>query len=255
VRIVTWNVNSVRSRKDRVVAWLERHGPDVVCLQETKTVDETFPADAFSALGYRSAIFGQKTYNGVAILAREEPANVRRGLPGDGPDHQKRIIAADVGGVTVVNIYVPNGSEVGSEKFAYKMEWLENLRTYLDDAFDPGAPLVLCGDFNIAPEDRDCHDPEEWRGKVLFHPDEHAALARLKNWGMVDALRLHHEEEGLYSWWDYRAAAFRRNRGMLIDHLLVTESLAARCQDVVIDKEERGGEKPSDHAPVMATFS
>jgi exodeoxyribonuclease-3 len=254
VRIVTWNVNSVRSRKYRVVAWLERHGPDVVCLQETKTVDETFPADAFSALGYQSATFGQKTYNGVAILSREEPANVRRGLPGDGPEDQKRIIAADVSGVTVVNIYVPNGSEVGSEKFAYKLDWLQRLRAYLDDAFDPTAPLVLCGDYNIAPEERDCHDAEEWRGKVLFHPDEHAALARLRDWGLVDALRLHHQEEGLYSWWDYRAAAFRRDRGMLIDHLLLTESLAARCRDVVIDKEERGGEKPSDHAPVTATF-
>ena len=254
MQVVTWNVNSVRSRKDRVAAWLESHGPDVVCLQETKTVDETFPVDAFSALGYKLALFGQKTYNGVAILARSDLTNVRRGLPGDGPDDQKRILVADVAGVTVVNIYVPNGSEVGSEKFAYKMDWLQRLRAYLDDDFDPAAPMVLCGDFNIAPQERDCHDPEEWRGKVLFHPDEHAALARLRDWGLVDAFRLHHQEEGHFSWWDYRAAAFRRNRGMLIDHLLVTGSLAARCTGVVIDRDERAGEKPSDHAPVTATF-
>jgi len=254
VRIVTWNVNSVRSRKDRVVAWLERHGPEVVCLQETKTVDETFPAAAFADLGYQMALFGQKTYNGVAILARSPLTGVRRGLPGDGPEDQKRILAATVDGVTVINVYVPNGSEVGSEKFAYKLAWLDRLRRYLEDEFDPASPLVLCGDFNIAPADRDVHDPEEWRGKVLFHPDEHAALDRLRRWGLRDAFRLHHEEGGHYSWWDYRAAAFRRDRGLLIDHLLVTESLAARCTGVVIDREERGGEKPSDHAPVTATF-
>ncbi len=254
MRVVTWNVNSVRSRLDRVGAWLERHAPDVVCLQETKTVDETFPAEPLKALGYEQALFGQKTYNGVAILSRQKMTGVRRGLPGDGPEDQKRLIAAEIDGVTVINIYVPNGSEVGSDKFAYKLDWLARLRDFLDSSFDPQTPLVLCGDFNIAPEDRDVHDPEEWRGKVLFHPDEHAALARLREWGLVDALRLHHAQEGLYTWWDYRAASFRRNRGMCIDHLLLTRPLAERCLDVTIDKEERAGEKPSDHAPVMATF-
>jgi len=254
VRVVTWNVNSVRSRLDRVGAWLERHEPDVVCLQETKTVDETFPAGPLEALGYSLALFGQKTYNGVAILSRLKMTGIRRGLPGDGPEDQKRLIAAEIGGVTVINVYVPNGSQVGSEKFTYKLAWLARLRDYLANSFDPQAPLVLCGDFNIAPEDRDVHDPEEWRGKVLFHPDEHAALLRLREWGMVDALRLHHTQDGLYTWWDYRAASFRRNRGLCIDHLLLTRPLAERCLEVTIDKEERGGEKPSDHAPVMATF-
>ncbi len=254
MRLVTWNVNSIRSRLDRVVAWLENHGPDVVCLQETKTVDETFPFQALADAGYQAAVFGQKTYNGVAILSREPAAEVRRGLPGDGPDDQKRLIAAQVAGVTVINVYVPNGSHVESPKFAYKLDWLARLLSFLESDFDPGQPLVLCGDFNIAPEDRDCHDPEVWRGKVLFHPDEHAALARLKDWGLQDALRLHHQEEGIYSWWDYRAAAFRRDLGMLIDHVLVTEPLAVRCTGVTVDREERAGEKPSDHAPVTATF-
>lgn len=254
MQVVTWNVNSVRSRLDRVVAWLERHEPDVVCLQETKTLDETFPREPLEALGYNLALFGQKAYNGVAILSRQEMTGIRKGLSGDGPEDQKRLIAAEINGVTVINVYVPNGSEVGSEKFAYKLAWLDRLRADLDSTFDPQAPLVLCGDFNIAPEERDVHDPEEWRGKILFHPDEHAALARLREWGLVDALRLHHEEEGLYTWWDYRAASFRRNRGMCIDHLLLTESLAERCLDVTIDREERAGEKPSDHAPVTAIF-
>ena len=254
MRVVTWNVNSVRSRLDRVVTWLKRHEPDVVCLQETKTVDETFPEEHFAALGYDLALFGQKTYNGVAILSRLKMTGIRKGLSGDGPEDQKRLIAAEINGVTVINVYVPNGSAVGSDKFAYKLAWLARLRDDLENFFDPQAPLVMCGDFNIAPEDRDVHDPQEWRGKVLFHSDEHAALSRLREWGLVDALRLHHAQEGLYTWWDYRAASFRRNRGLCIDHLLLTRPLAERCRDVTIDKEERAGEKPSDHAPVMATF-
>jgi exodeoxyribonuclease III len=254
VRVATWNVNSIRSRLARVVAWLQREQPDVLCLQETKVVDADFPRDAFEPLGYRVETFGQKTFNGVALLAREAPRDPRRGLPGDGPDDQKRLIGARLGGIDILNVYVPNGQEVGSDKFAYKLDWLGRLRRLLDTAYDPSGEVLVCGDFNIAPEDRDVHDPDLWRGQVLFHPDEHAALGRLTAWGLTDALRLRHPEGGLYTWWDYRALAFPRNHGLRIDYLLVTAPLAARCEDVVIHRDERKGEKPSDHAPVVATF-
>jgi exodeoxyribonuclease-3 len=254
LQLVTWNVNSIRTRLDRVVAWVSRHHPDVVCLQETKVVDEAFPREALESLGYHLETFGQKTYNGVALLSRSPLAAVRRGLPDDAPDAQRRLIAATIDGVTVVNVYVPNGSSPESEKFAYKLDWLDRLARFLEDEADPESPLALCGDFNIAPEDRDVHDPDEWRGQVLFHPDEHAALARLTRWGLADALRLVTPDGGLYSWWDYRAAAFRRDRGLRIDLVLVTRPLASRVAEVAIDREERAGERPSDHAPVTAVF-
>ena len=254
MRLATWNVNSIRTRLDRVLAWLERHSPDVVCFQETKATDDDFPRAPLEKSGYQVEVFGQKTYNGVAIISRLPLSNIRRGLPGEGPEDQKRLMAATVSGIEIVNVYVPNGSQVGSEKFVYKLDWLERLSRFLQETWNPRQEVLVCGDFNIAPEDRDVHDPDEWRGEVLFHPDEHAALRRLTDWGLEDVLRRHHPEAGLWSWWDYRAGAFRRDRGLRIDLILATASFTGRSEDVFIDKEERAGEKPSDHAPVVATF-
>jgi len=252
MKIATWNVNSIRARAERAEAWLDRMRPDVLCLQETKVQDDLFPREIFESRGYTLEVFGQKTYNGVAIASLLPLTDVSRGLPGDGDDAQKRIIEATVSGVRVVNIYVPNGFEPDSEKFAYKMDWLRRLRSHLEDRYDAERDEVLMlGDFNIAPEDRDLHDPEARRGKILFHPDEHARLRELLEWGMVDVFRLHHDEAGLYSWWDYRAGKFARDLGMRIDLLLATEPLAARCVATEIDREERKGPKPSDHAPVL----
>ncbi len=254
LRVATWNVNSVRARLARVLAWLERQRPDVVCLQETKVVDDDFPAAEIAAAGYRAVVFGQKTYNGVAILAREEPADVVRGLPGDGPDAERRLIAATVGGVRVVGVYAPNGGEVGSDKYVFKLDWYRRLRAWLDAACDPAAELLICGDFNVAPDDRDVYDPVAWRGQTLCTDAEREALAGLAGWGLVDGLRLHRQEGGLYTWWDYRAGAFHRGWGLRIDHFLLTRPLAARCTAVDIDRDERKGDKPSDHAPVIATL-
>lgn len=252
--VATWNVNSIAVRLPQVVDWLERHRPEVLCLQETKTPDEKFPFASFEALGYRVAASGQRTYNGVAILSRLPVEEVWSGLPGDDETAQKRLLSALIGGIQIVNVYVPNGSEVGSEKFAYKLHWLARLRGFLDSRFQPTDAVLLCGDFNIAPEERDVYDPEAARGKVLFHPDEHAALGRIRDWGLVDTLRLSRQEAGLFSWWDYRAAAFRRNLGMRIDHIWVSGPLAERCTASWIDLEPRKRERPSDHTPVLATF-
>lgn len=252
--IATWNVNSIRARLAKLVAWLEAKAPDVVCLQETKVVDEEFPFAELRSLGYEVASFGQKTYNGVAIASRLGVEHVRRGLPGD-ESGEARLVCAEVSGVTVASVYVPNGQEVGSEKYAFKLAWMEKLLAYLAGHFSPSDPLVLCGDFNVAPEDRDVWDPELWRGKILFSEPEREAFFKLIRWGLVDCLRLHHQEGGLYTWWDYRQGAFHRGWGMRLDHILATPPMAARCTTVVIDRDARKGEKPSDHAPVLATFS
>jgi exodeoxyribonuclease-3 len=227
----------------------------VVCLQETKCVDEKFPAAAFGEIGYQSEVFGQQTYNGVAILSLHPMKHVRRGFPDDGPDAQRRLIAATINSIDIINVYVPNGSEVGSEKYAFKLAWLDSLRRFLDNNCDPKKPVVLCGDFNIAPEDRDVHDPALWEGKILFSEAERMALQRVRDWGLVDVFREHHEEPGHFSWWDYRAGAFRRNHGLRIDHLWATETLAKKCVNAWIDKIPRALEKPSDHAPVVAEFA
>jgi len=255
VRIATWNVNSIRARLDRLVAWLGRQSPDVLCLQELKVTDELFPFAELERVGYKAAVSGQKTYNGVAILAREEPTDVARGMGDDVDDVQARLIAASVRGVRVVSAYVPNGGEVGSDKWAYKLAWLRRLRRLLERNCGADAPLALCGDLNIAPEARDVHDPERWEGSVLFHADLRAAFADLCAWGLADALRIRHQEGGLYSWWDYRMLAFPKNAGLRIDHVLVTKPLGARCLEVGIDRNERKGKQPSDHAPVVADFA
>lgn len=254
MKIATWNVNSIRSREVRALAWLEAHQPDVLCLQEIKVVDEAFPAETFARLGYHAAVFGQKTYNGVAFLSREPAEEVARGLPAEGPGAQSRLIAATFAGIRVVNVYVPNGQSPESEKFPYKLDWLARLHAMVAAQHHPEDPLLVLGDFNIAPDERDLYDPEAFRGKVHFHPKEHEALGRLTGWGLHDLFRKHHEEAGLYSWWDYRMLGFPKNRGLRIDLLLGTRPLLERCTACDIDRQERKGKKPSDHAPVVAVF-
>lgn len=254
MRIATWNVNSIRSRVERVAAWTERERPDVLCFQEIKTTDDGFPFGVFSDLGYEMEVFGQKTYNGVAILSRLPMDKVVRNLPDDEPEAPRRLIAATIDKVRIVNVYVPNGQSPESEKFVYKMDWLARLRAFLDTTAKPGSSLVLLGDFNIAPEERDVRYPDLWRGHIHFHPREHEALARITSWGLYDLLRKHHEEGGLYSWWDYRQLAFQKNNGLRIDLILGTKKMLNRCTGVEIHRDERKGESPSDHVPVVAEF-
>jgi exodeoxyribonuclease-3 len=255
MKIATWNVNSIAVRLPHVLQWLEGNRPDALCLQEIKCVDEKFPAAAFREVGYSAEIFGQRTYNGVAILSTTPAESVQRGFPEDGEDAQKRLLAAVVQGVKIVNVYIPNGSEVGSEKYQYKLAWLAKLRSYFDQCCKANEPVILCGDFNVATEDRDVHDPALWAGKILCSDAERAAMQHVRDWGLVDLYRRHHEEAGQYSWWDYRGGGFPRNLGLRIDHLWATETLASRCASAWIDKIPRALEKPSDHAPVVAEFA
>jgi exodeoxyribonuclease-3 len=255
VKIATWNVNSVTARLPLVLRWLEEARPDVLCLQEVKCTDERFPATEFAAAGYASAVNGQPTYNGVAILSRHGLEDVRRGMTGDEEGAQARVLSATVKGVKVVNVYVPNGQSVGSDKYKFKLEWLSRLRAYLDEEFWADDEVLICGDFNVAPEDRDVHDPALWREKILCSTPERAAIEEVRGWGFTDAFRLHNPGGGNFSWWDYRSGSFRRNTGLRIDHVWVSESLAARCRRSWIDKQPRGWERPSDHTPVVAEFT
>lgn len=252
--VATWNVNSIRARQERLVSWLERVQPDVVCLQELKGVDEAFPIEAIRAAGYHAAVFGQKTYNGVAILSKTEPAGIVRGFQDGGDDPHARLIAAKVGDVQVVCGYFPNGQAVGTEAYAGKLAWMGRLRAYLERGYSPSKPLVLCGDFNVAPDETDVARPMAWAESVLCHGDSRAALEKILAWGLVDVFRQHHPEGGLYSWWDYQRLAFPKNDGLRIDHIYATQPLADRCVRAEIDRQERKGPKPSDHAPVIAVF-
>ncbi len=255
MRVATWNVNSVRARLDRLLAFLARHGPDAVCLQETKVTDADFPREPLEAAGWKAVTHGQKTYNGVAILSREEPADVERGMGGSDGDPEARLIPATVKGVRVVSAYVPNGKAVGSDKWDTKLRWLSRLQVWAASRLDASRPSVLCGDFNIAPEDRDAKNPGRWRDSVLCHPDARAAFESLKGLGLVDALRKVRPDDEVFTWWDYRELGFPKNDGLRIDHLLVTPPLAARLVSVTVDRDERKGKLPSDHAPVIAEFS
>ena len=254
MKIATWNVNSVTARLPLVLKWLESEKPDALCMQETKCIDDKFPREAFSEIGYRCETFGQPTYNGVAIVSRPECSTVVRGFPDDGPDAQARMLAATIEGVRVINVYVPNGAEVGADKYYFKLDWMKKLRSFLDDYAERNQPVLLCGDFNVAPEDRDVHDPQMWKGQILVSEPERAALDEIKAWGLIDAFRLHNDGDKHYSWWDYRAGAFRRNVGLRIDHVWVSPPLAERCRAAWIDKEPRRWERPSDHTPVIAEF-
>ena len=253
MKIATWNVNSIRSRLDRLLSWLEKAEPDVLCLQELKVANDAFPYDAIRNAGYHAAVHGQKTYNGVAVLSRQEATDVRVGL--DDEDEQARLITVDLAGIHVASVYVPNGQSVGSEKWAYKLQWLGKLRKYLDERFDASTPLVLGGDFNVAIDDLDVANPQSWAGSVLCHQDAREALENVKRWGLTDVFREHHPQGGVYSWWDYRMLSFPKNDGVRIDHLLASAPMAQQCTAAEIDREERKGTKPSDHAPVVGIFA
>jgi exodeoxyribonuclease-3 len=254
LKIATWNVNSIRARKDRVLAWLSENQPDVLCVQETKVTDDIFPHEDLASVGYQAVVHGQKTYNGVALLTRDAASDVVRGFSDDGDDQQARFIGATVAGVRVFSAYIPNGSSLGSDKYQYKLEWLRRLRAYLDANESPDTPLLLSGDWNVAPEDRDVHDPLLWEGDVLCTDAEREALQAIVDWGFVDTFRMHCEEAGKFSWWDYRMLGFPKNKGLRIDHIYATESLSGVCTESVIDRGERKGKGASDHAPVIAIF-
>jgi exodeoxyribonuclease-3 len=256
--VATWNVNSLKVRLPHLLDWLRQHATDVVCLQETKLTDDKFPVEELQAAGYRSVFAGQKTYNGVAILLREAstaaPAEVQVNLP-NFDDEQKRLIALTLDGLRIVNGYFPNGQAVGSEKFGYKLQWLAALTDWLRGELARHEQVLLAGDFNIAPEPRDVHDPALWEGQVLFSEPERAAFRALLGLGLKDSFRLFEQPERSYTWWDYRNLAFRRKMGLRIDHILLSGAAAARCTACVIDVEPRRREQPSDHAPVIATFA
>lgn len=257
LKVASWNVNSLRVRLPQLQQWLADTQPGIVCLQETKTEDHAFPREAIEQAGYQVCFAGQKTYNGVAILSRTPLTDVQVGNPRY-PDPQQRLIAATVpaaGNLRVVCAYVPNGQAVGSDKYAYKLDWLAALADWLADELVRHPQLVVAGDYNIAPEDRDVHDPAAWDGQVLCSPAEREAFARLLALGLADCFRLFPQPDKTYSWWDYRMFAFRRNAGLRIDHLLASPSLAARCTAAGIDRTPRTWERPSDHAPATAEFA
>lgn len=253
IKIATWNVNSLRVRLAQVLEWAESAGPDILALQETKLTDANFPVADIEAAGYSVCYAGQPTYNGVAILSRATAEDVVTDLPGL-DDPQRRVLAATVGQIRLINLYVPNGQSVGSEKYQYKLAWLERLKAFIATELDAHEHVAVVGDFNIAPEDRDVHDPKAWAGQVLCSEPEREAFADLLGTGLTDAFRLFEQPEASFSWWDYRQAAFRRNLGLRIDHILVSAALAGACEGCWIDREPRTWERPSDHAPVMASF-
>jgi len=252
-RIATWNVNSLRVRLPHILTWLQSEQPEILALQETKTQDADFPMEAIREQGYHAAYSGQKTYNGVALLCKSEPAGIVTSLP-DYNDPQKRVLYAECGRIGVLNLYAPNGAEVGSDKYLYKLDWYARLQKFVRDLLGRKPYLVVLGDLNIAPEDRDVHDPAAWDGSVLVSEPERMAFRKLEHAGLHDCFRLFTSEGGCYTWWDYRAAAFRRNLGLRIDHILASKSLADTCTGCRIDREPRKLEQPSDHAPVVADF-
>ncbi|MDE2119349.1 MAG: exodeoxyribonuclease III [Betaproteobacteria bacterium] len=250
MKIATWNVNSLSVRLPQLLDWLAAHQPDVVVLQETKLVDARFPHAELQAAGWQAQCFGQPTYNGVALLSRVPAQDVQRNLPGL-EDPQARLIAGSVAGLRVVGAYFPNGQEPGSEKFAYKMGWLQALEQWLAGQLASHPALVLLGDFNVAPEDRDVYDPDAWRGKIHCTEEERAHFRALIELGLVDAFRMFEQPDKSWSWWDYRNLAFRRNQGLRIDHILVSEALRGQVRGCFIDRTPRKNERPSDHAPVL----
>lgn len=254
MRIATWNVNSLKVRLPHLLDWLATRQPDMVCLQETKQEDSQFPLDALRQAGYHAAFSGQKTYNGVAIISKAAPTEIIYGLPGF-IDDQKRLIAATVNNIRTICVYVPNGQSVDSDKYQYKLAWLVALHEWLKKELARYPKLVLLGDFNIAPEDRDVHDPKAWAGNVLVSEPERAALRAIEQLGLCDSFRLFEQPEKSYSWWDYRMMAFRRNMGLRIDHILLSNTLVPACTGCTIDRAPRKLERPSDHAPVVAELA
>ena len=253
MKIATWNVNSMKVRLPHVLEWMSSSDPDVLVLQEIKQVTEVFPGDELATAGYRSIANGQKTYNGVALISKEEPADPDFEIPGL-DDPQRRVLATTVGDVRVVDLYVPNGAEVGSDKYAYKLGWLAALRDYLAGQLEQYENLVVLGDFNIAPADQDVYDAEKWGEGILCSPPERAALRELLDLGLSDVFRKFDQPEKSFSWWDYRRAGFQRNAGLRIDLILTNPAMTERCTKSYIDKEPRTWERPSDHTPVIAEF-
>ena len=257
MRIATWNVNSVRTRLVRLLDWLRLRQPDVLCLQELKVEDGGFPHAEVQELGYRAVTHGQKTYNGVAIVTKAEVRDVRRGMDDGVEDDQARLIAATVGGLRVVSAYFPNGQEPDSDKYRYKLLWLARLRAWLAQEMASGLPLALCGDFNVATDDRDVANPERWEGGVLYNDEVRLELEKLRGLGLVDALRLKEKAGGIYSWWDYRNLGFPKNDGLRIDYVYLSKALGPRVSAASVDRDQRKpsacpeGTKPSDHAPVL----
>ncbi|HEX6208968.1 MAG TPA: exodeoxyribonuclease III [Actinomycetota bacterium] len=255
MRLISWNVNSIRMRLARTEALLRRHEPDVLCLQELKTAEDTFPGDAFEALGYRTAVHGQPGRNGVAILSREPLKDVAPGFPSDPAPEQARVVSATVEGIRVICVYVVNGVEVGAPQYELKLTWLDALSSWLRTEHDPSDPLLVIGDFNVAPRDLDVHDPEKWRGRNLASEPERERVRELLGWGLVDLMRLHEDGPGPFTFWDYRAGAFHRGWGLRLDLALATRPIAERCERVWVERDERkptfGEGKPSDHAPLI----
>ena len=254
MKIAAWNVNSLKVRLPHLLDWLAEQQPDALCLQETKLEDHNFPRAEIEAAGYQVAFSGQKTYNGVALLARHPIADVICGNP-HFPDEQKRLIAGTVNGVRVISAYIPNGQEVGSDKYAYKLAWLAGLNAWLKEELAAHPDLALCGDYNIAPEDRDVHNPQSWAGKILCSEAERGAFQGLLDLGLKDSFRQFEQPEKTFSWWDYRMLGFQKNQGLRIDHILLSLPLAAQCTAAGVDRAPRKRERPSDHAPVWATLA
>lgn len=255
MKIATWNVNSIKARQERLMGWLAASSPDVVCLQELKVVDDGFPRAELEAAGYQSVCHGQRTYNGVAILSKRPLSDVVRGFGDGGDDAQSRFIGATVDGVRVYSVYAPNGQEVGSPAYVYKLEWFGRLRRFLDARHKPDQPLVLAGDFNVAPEPIDVHDPVAWEGQTLFSAPEREALSNVVAFGLVDTWRARHPGEQKFSWWDYRMLSFPKGKGLRIDHVFATPAIAPKVAASEIDREMRKGKQPSDHAPVWTEFA
>ena len=253
MKLASWNVNSIRVRLPQVLDWLESSQVDIIGLQETKIVDDQFPREAFEDAGYHVIFAGQPTYNGVANVSRHPPEDIVTAFP-NYADASRRVLAASYGPLRIVNLYVPNGKSVGSEKYAYKLEWLDALRGFLAAESEKHENVAVIGDFNIAPGDADVHNPDRWEGSVLVSQPEREALEAIMELGFVDSFRLFPQEEKIFSWWDYRAAAFRRNMGLRIDLILLSSALAGVCCGSCIDKTPRSLERPSDHAPVVANF-
>lgn len=254
MKIATWNVNSIAIRLEQILDWLETTETDVLCLQETKCVDEKFPLEQINDAGFNAVFTGQKSYNGVAILSRHELTDVQKNFPDDADDAPKRLIAATIENIRVVNTYIPNGTELWTDKFTFKLDWLQRLRKYFDQTCATDSDVLLCGDFNVAPDERDVWDLKTWEGKLHFTKPERAAIHHVKQWGFEDVFRKINGDERKFSWWNYREGAFFKNQGLRIDHIWTSANLAGKCVGCWIDRKPRGAERPSDHTPVVAEF-
>jgi exodeoxyribonuclease III len=253
MKVASWNINSLRVRLLHVLDWIQANGPDVLALQETKMTDDVFPADAFEAAGYEVCYSGQKTYNGVAIVSKKPAQEVIYDVPGL-DDPQRRILGATIQDVRILNLYVVNGSEVGSDKYAYKLNWISKVSEYINEEMDSYQYYVVLGDFNIAPEDRDVHNPRAWHEKILCSTPEREALDGILQLGFNDSFRMFEQDKNIFSWWDYRSGGFQKNQGLRIDLILANKQLASKCRKSWVDLEPRKLERPSDHAPVVAEF-